>query len=302
MRRLSFLLLVACGSRDERPVAVVESTAPIATPAATPDDAVVATVDGIPVRASCVTGQLHRGARDRKLALDECIQFELLAAEAARRGLATAPEVTEATKQAAVSLLVAREFEAKHQTPDDMRQLIDAAIARNRDQVDRPELRASSFVRVEAPQKTTTAEQEVKAKALADAIYAALATETGLFPNHLAETGKRLAAGTGLTISDSSFRASTREGVVAAYGEALFSIPEVGRVAKPARTEWGWDVILWSGGFPAQKFTREEIATQMFPEARRALFQRWSLQLVRASGAKIEIDPGALQALDEAGP
>ena len=301
MRRL-LILLVACGSSEEPPVAVVASTAPIATPAAAPDDVVVATVDGIPVRGSCVAGQLQRGAKDRATALDECIQFELLAAEAARRGLASAPEVIEAKKQAAVSLLVAREFEAKHQTPDDMRQLIDAAIARNQDQVDRPELRASSFVRVEAPQKTTTAEQEAKAKALADKIYAALATETGLFPSHLAETGKRLAAGTGLTVSDASFRAATREGVVPAYSEALFSIPEVGRVAKPARTEWGWDVILWSGGHPAQKFTRDEIATQMFPEARRALFQRWSLQLVRASGVKVEVDPAALQALDEAGP
>jgi peptidyl-prolyl cis-trans isomerase C len=304
MQRICFVLaLVACGGSTE-PAAPPPATAPsgpIASPAAAPDDVIVATVDGLPVWGSCVAGQVERsgGKLDRKAALQECIAFELLAREAARRGLAGAPEVRDATKQAMVSTFVAREFEDKHRTPADMRQAIDNVIDRNKDQLDRPELRASTFVRVDAPEKTTSAEQDAKARALADQIYAELGNQTGLFPNHLIETAKRLVKGTGLTVTDSNFRAASREALVPAYRDALFGIPEVGRIARPARTEWGWDIILWTEAYPALTRSREEVAEQLFPEGRRAMFQRWSMGFVRALGSRVQVNPDALAELEE---
>ena len=302
MQRIWIVLtLVACGGSSESPAPKATApSGPIASPAAAPDDVVVATVDGLPIWGSCVTAQAKRNRLDRKAALGECITFELLAREAARRGLAADPEVTEATKRAMVSELVAQEFEDKNATPADLHQVIDSVIERNKDKLDRPELRASAYVRVEAPEKTTSSEQDAKARALAEAIYAELANETGLFPSHLAETGKRLVKGTGLTVTDAEFHLSTRDGVVPAYRDALFGIPEVGRVARPARTEWGWDIILWTGGLPALKQSREDVAAQIFPDARRAMFQRWSAQLVRALGSKVQVNVDVLAQVDPA--
>jgi hypothetical protein len=302
MQRIWIVLaVVACGGSSESPAPKPAApSGPVASPAAAPDDVVVATVDGLPIWGSCVTAQAARNRLDRKAALDECIAFELLAREAARRGFAADPEVAEATKQAMVSELVAHEFEAKHATPADMREAIDTVIDRNKEQLDRPELRASTFVRVEAPEKTTSPEQDAKARALAEKIYAELANETGLYPSHLLETAKRLVKGTGLTVTDAEFRAATPEALVPAYRDALFGIPAVGRIAKPARTEWGWDIILWTGGFPALKQSREDVAAQIFPEARRAMFHRWSSQLVRALGSKVTVNADVLAQVEAA--
>lgn len=289
------LALIGCGGSSEpAPPAPSAPSGPIASAAAAPDDVVVATVDGQPVWGSCVAAQAQRGKLDRAAALQECIAFELLAREASRRGLAGDPEVTEATKQAMVSELVAQEFEDKNRTPADMKEAIDTVIDRNKEQLDRPELRASSFVRVEAPEKTTPADKDAKARALADQIYGELANQTGLYPSHLIETARRLVKGTGLTVTDAEFRPATREALVPAYRDALFSIPEVGRVAKPARTEWGWDIILMTAHFPPLKQSREDVAKQIFPEARRAMFQRWVSQLVRSYGSRIQVDASAL--------
>ena len=303
MKRIWISLLIACGGSSE-PAAPVKASAPsgpVASAAAAPDDVVVATVDGLPVWGSCVAAQVQRTGVDRAAALQECIAFELLAREAARRGLAGDPEVTEATKQAMVSELVAHEFEDKHRTPADMKEAIDTVIDRNKEQLDRPELRASSFVRVEAPEKTTPAETNAKARALADQIYAELADKTGLFPSHLLETARRLVKGTGLTVTDAEFRPATREALVPAYRDALFGIPEVGRVAKPARTEWGWDIILMTAHFPPIKQSREDVAQQIFPDARRALFGRWVAQLVRSFGSRITVNSSALAQAEDAG-
>jgi len=58
-----------------------------ASPPAGPGDAVVATVGGRPVWASCVAAQAARGTRTRRAALGECVDFELLAQAAEARGV-----------------------------------------------------------------------------------------------------------------------------------------------------------------------------------------------------------------------
>src|SRR6185436_3442191 len=230
---LPVLVLGAC--RAEAPAARTGAGAwasPGASPPAGPGDAIVATVDSRPVWGSCVAAQLARGGRSRRAALDECIDFELLAQAAEARGLGRAPdpELERARRAAMVGRLVETGFEDRYRTPADLGATLDRAVDALADQLDQPEFRASAFARVEVP------------------------------------------AGAGQRVTHGDFRAATREAVVPPYAAALFSIPEVGRIAAPARTKWGWDVILLTGLIPAQLHTREEAAARVFPELRRREF------------------------------
>jgi hypothetical protein len=273
----------ACGSDAPPPP---RAPAPVAgaQPAAGPEDVAVATVNGRPVWGSCVAAQAQHGALDRRKALDECVAFELLAQAAEARGLARDPEVAEAARTAMASRLVAVGFEARFRTPDDLRPAVDREVDRYSDQLDRPELRASAFARVEVPAGAPPA-QDAAARALAEQIAGALEHEAGLFPVHLREAADRLAAGSDLRVAHGEFRAATREGLVPPYADALYAIPEVGRVGRATRTPWGWDVILMTRLLPPEVRTREEIAGKVFPDLRRRYFYRWVDELRR-----IEID------------
>lgn len=273
----------ACGSDAPPPP---RAPAPVAgaQPAAGPDDVAVATVNGRPVWGSCVAAQAQRAKISRKAALDECVAFELLAQAAEARGLARDPEVALAARTAMASRLVEVGFERRVRTPDDLRPAVDREVERYSDQLDRPELRASAFARVEVPAGAPPA-QDAAARALAEKIAGALERETGLFPVHLRETADRLAAGSGLHLAHGEFRAATREGLVPPYADALYAIPEEGRVGTATRTPWGWDIILMTRRLPPEVRTREEIAEKVFPDLRRRYFHRWVDEIRR-----IEID------------
>jgi hypothetical protein len=274
--------LAASGAcRADAPPPVRAGAPPeLAAPAAGPDDVVVATVDGRPVRASCVAAQARRGARTTRAALAECIDFELLARAAEERGLARDPEVGEAIRTAMVSRLVETDFEARYRSPADLGAVLDRQVDRFADQLELPELRESAFVRIEVPAGAAPA-ADAAARALAERIAGALAGETGLFPVNLREAADRIAAGSGQKVIHGQFRPATREGLVEGYSEALYSIPEVGRIAAPARSfdrstaRWGWNVILLTRLMAPQVHTRDEIAARLFPDVRRRQFFHW---------------------------
>lgn len=290
-------ILGACGTGAPPEVraggAIAVGVSLVAGPAG-PGDAVVATVDGRPVWASCVAAQAARGTGSRRPALDECIDFELLAQAAEARGFLRDPEVGEARRRALVGRLVELGFEARYRAPADLRAAVDRAAERYAGQLDQPELRASAFARVEVPAGAPP-EADAAARALADRISGALAGETGLFPIHLREAADRVAAGSGQRVTHGDFRAATREALVPPYAAALFSISEVGRIAAPVRTAWGWDVILLTRLVEPAVHTRDEVAARLFPDVRRQQFARWVDEIASAAGIRIEIDPRGLQ-------
>jgi hypothetical protein len=145
-------------------------------------------------------------------------------------------------------------------------------------------------------------EADAAARALAERIAGALASETGLFPIHLREAADRLAAGTGQRVVHGDFRAATREAVVPPYRDALFSIPEVGRIAPAARTPWGWDVILLTRLVEPQVHTRDEVAEKVFPDVRRRQFYRWVNQIAGSLGIRVELDEPRVARLLDSGP
>src|SRR4051812_6195816 len=100
----------ACSTSAQAPPMPVGPPAPLVAPSRGADDVVVATVDGRPVWGSCVTVQATH-AHTKEVALEECIEFELMAQAAEKRGLATDPDVVDATRTALVNQLVAQAYE-----------------------------------------------------------------------------------------------------------------------------------------------------------------------------------------------
>ncbi|MBA3393187.1 MAG: peptidyl-prolyl cis-trans isomerase [Deltaproteobacteria bacterium] len=297
------LVAASCGSQAD-PVARSRPATSTIAPAAGPDDVIVAQINGRPVWGSCVAAQARAAddAAARRAALDECVAFELLAQAAEAKGFASDPDVGEATRAALVDQLVETAFENRYRTPADLADVIGKILDRHTDRLSTPEGRASAYARVpvalDAP-----ADRDAAARALAERIAATLADETGLFPIHLDETARRLAEGTGLTVEFAPTDVQPKETLVDSYGDALFAIREVGRIApEPVRTRWGWDVILLSQRIPARKRTREELAAEAFPDVRRSYFQVWVNGIVRSLGVKIEIDPEQLAQIDEVMP
>lgn len=302
--RMLVLVAAACGAPSS-PLSVPPTASVIPTPRLTGDDAEVATVDGRPVWSSCVEVQgaaLGAASRTqdqvRREALDQCIAFELLAQKAEKRGLAAAREVAEATRTAAVNRLVETDFERRYRTPDDLKQAVDIVMKRNAWRMHILELRASTFARFDVPVGAPP-DTDARAHALADQLAAELTGQTGLFGVHLSDAAKQLAAGSDLKLETGDVRPTHQDDLVEPYARALYAIPEVGRIAGPVRTQWGWDVVLWTGGIEARERTRDEVVADLFPELRRQQFQLWVTQLGKQLGVHVEIDPDNTARLDE---
>ena len=306
---LAAIALAACGSSGSGAGPGPAPAAPvvIATPQLTADDAPVARVNGRAVWASCVAAQgraIAAGGEDqrRAAALDQCIAFELLAQAAEARGLAGAPEVGEAARAAAVNRLVETEFERRYRTPADLAPQIDAVLARSPGLLHAPELRNSSYARFLVPTGAPAA-VDAAARARAERLAGELAGQTGLFGVHLFEAARRIAEGGDVKLETTDFRLATREELVDDYAAALFAIPEIGRASPAFRTQWGWDVVVWTGGSPARDRPRDEVVAELFPELRRRQFQRWVSQLVKQLGVHIEVEQAEVARLDaEGGP
>jgi len=289
----------ACGGSPSPTPVPSGPTASIVAPRASEADVVVAEVNGRPVWGSCVTEQAAAGAQDRRAALEQCIDFELLAQAAEKRGFGADPDVQQATRTAMVNELVATEFEARYQKPSDLGPALDKMLAKNEWRLHRPDLRASTYVRAVVPADSPP-DVDAAAKRVADAIVAELETEAGLLPAHLKAAADRAAAGTKIEIQSQDVQQIPKEAAYEKpYLDALFSIPEVGRISKPARTKRGWDVLLWSGGLPPWESTREQLARDMFPELRRTQFLAWVAQLTKTSGIVVAIEPQNVALLGE---
>lgn len=253
-----------------------------ATPSSA-DDVVVATVNGQPVYGSCVASQAARGAT-KQAALDECIGFELLAQQAVR--FATDSEVVHETKRALVSQFIAREYEDRYSSPKDFGAAWDKFLEINKLKVDHGEARASAYVRLVLPKNATPA-QDAAAKALAEDVAAKLRDERGLTGVHLKELGEQIVGTRGKVEISAVPAYLDNGGLVKAYADALFAIPEVGRTSNAVRTDWGWDVILLTERIAAEKLSPEEMRAKMLPELKRSYFGTWAKQVAKAVSVKL---------------
>ena len=301
---VAIALVAACGGEERRaapPAPVVVPTTATAQPAGA-DDLVVATVNDQPVYGSCVETQAEALGLDARAALDQCVGFELLAQEADRRGLREDPDVADTWRREMVRRVIAADLGAidtLDQLPAGFR---DAMIAKFGQYLQRPLLRGAHYARIDMPRGTIQGgPEDLRAKTVADAIYAELKDQEGILPGELFAVADRHAAAAGLAITRSQKPYFTPEkevpGIRGAQPEFLASLmqaTEVGRIGPPARTRQGWDIPLYWTFIPPKDLTPE-----FFVDARQQYFLQWAEGLRKQLGLEVSIEREALARLAE---
>jgi hypothetical protein len=264
---------------------------------ASADDAIVAKVDGRPIYGSCVAAQAASLHEDRTRALDDCISFELLAGAAAARGVAHDPDVIDGYRQALVGRFLDVAFRDKYRTFTDLpASLRDPAFASLQWRMHRPEYRYSVYVRAVVGEKATPADEQA-AHALMDQIYARVAGKKDLFPADLFAIAREVAGPRPIEMLTSPYGTGINGPGDQTYTRPLFALDAIGEVTPPSRTTWGWDLILWTDTMPALETSAEDLRAWMFPDLRRAWFERWIDELARADDADIVIDETRLKTM-----
>lgn len=296
----SVLAIAACGdAAPPRPAPAARTLPSLEATRAAPDDIVVARVNDRPVWGSCVAAQAAAARVDARTALDQCIDLELGAQEAERRGLGTDAAVAEAYAQALAAALVDREFTDKVKTVADLPpQLVEETFKKNEWRMHRLEYRDSFFARIEttAPEGSP---EEVAAGEAARAAYATLAARADLFPPDV-ENAVRAAVRPGQKVSTGTPEAATfgpGSRLQAYYHEPLFRIPAIGQVAPPVRGPYGWDLILYTSRIDPLERTREQVLDELFPAMRIRWFLQWTTQLGRGHVEPVPHDDETLRQL-----
>lgn len=306
MRRLLVLVIAiaGCGDGDDAPApppAPAGPTSIVATPADA-DDPVVATVDGRPVYGSCVEAQARHLGLDRDAALEQCVRFELLAGVAEARGLIDDPDVVEAWRRELVRAVIDDELGDLERLEDLPEDFLAPLLAKHGAYLQRPELRALHYARAFVPREAPVdSPADVAARRVMEAAYAELRDEEGVLPDELVRVAERHAAGTDVKIqhSDKPFPTPKDDlpnvrGAVQPVREAVWALPEIGRISPPVRTPWGWDLILWH-----QTIEAADLTASYFEFARTEYFAAWARRVAAELGLPIVVDEARLAALAE---
>lgn len=131
---------------------------------------VVATVDGVAITARRVAELAREADQSPREVVERLVDFELLAAEAYRRGLEDHQDVRYVTRQATAQRFLKEEFEAEHQPEDMPEDVLKAAFERNIGRFVRPRLRKVAHILVHAPNSEKSPGKIAAAKGLATRI------------------------------------------------------------------------------------------------------------------------------------
>jgi len=271
--------------------------APVATKAAVQEsmETVVATVNGVPIEAERVASHaraLGMGARE---ALGDLIAFELLAAEASRRGYNKDPEVAETRAREMVRRFLQVAFEPTAQPENIPEADIRREYERNKRFFNRPELRTVVTVLFPAKRGVASKEQVLQAqnaaKELADRWRAEQPKDAeaakAVVDTYFGHLG-------GIRVD----RFNTYEGAEAepTWLKAALKLRTPHEVSDPVRTRYGWHVIWLEEIHPAKNTPEEEalrtIRREFHPVWQRTEFLRF-VDKIQAS-SKVETYPERL--------
>ncbi len=313
-------VVIACAD-DREQHDPAQANPPGTLPSADPSGrAVVATVNGRPVYDDCVAAQAaaspghddRPAGERRRAALEECIDIELLAQAAEARGLVAEPEVKRVREVELVRRYIDREFVARYpdwQSVD--RDLLQRIYDHFKARYVHPELRETSFLRAVAAIRTAPAgsPEDLAAQRAMTAIYEAVSDQRDLSFEDLQERAQEVVEAQGISVRierDDVTPFHRGSSIVEPYKDATFAIPAAGMVSPPVRTEWGWDIILLRKIYPARDTPLTGATDELFPLARRQLYQQWVESLLTSSPVArgpitIHDDTlAALQAADDA--
>jgi peptidyl-prolyl cis-trans isomerase C len=278
------LLLVACSGGGPAPAAAPteEKWSGAWSPPPRAGAEVVATVDGAEIYAGDVAKQMAATGATARAALDELISAALLAAEARRRGLADDPEVVETRKRERVRALLRRDFETSFDSPDDVPQAeVESiyAMPNIRALYDHDRVHTVAYVRFPV-KKNAPPTEDATAHAAAQSFYDQLAKEKPQTQEAFFELAAKLPREPAVERQTNQvYKTMPRGPAVPEFARAAHSVTKVGEVARPVRTEWGWDVLWLAEILPEEHVPREQafadIRKRRFEASRRIAFQKW---------------------------
>ncbi len=287
------LAALACSSQSGTSAPPQQSKALLQRVAEDPADRlVVAEVNEVPIYADCVQTQASAHALTREDALQECIDFELLAQAADLPKYLQEEDVQEKSTRELVRTFLASEYSL--QSPDDMPdslvQELWKAVSPRR--YNRPELRDIVFCRIPLPKGTSVSSPpSKKASAFLQGLYEDLKDRSDLKKDDLfgacyGNPGKledevRPYQKVGIEKLDlSTFTPTPRSRYQPAFQERIFDGPQkVGMVLRPLFSQYGWDLILLTQILP--KLETDFASAE--PELRKALFEEPAYEAQRAA-------------------
>lgn len=284
-----------CGSSNKQPPEPVDRVGDLSVDASKAG-AVVARVNGVPVYADCVAAQVENDrAKTKQDALQQCIDFELLAQEAVRRGFVTGRDLVEVRKREAVRAFIETDFAPSFDSPEDVpEEDLRRAYERAKPRYVHPELRRVTYVRAMYPKNTPPGTPEdLAARHMINEVYQALKGPRVFawrLPRYDLELDQlrflaRRATDNRIGIPEQADFTFKRWGPVhESFRKPSFEIPRPGMISPPVRTPWGWDIILLLDIIPPKNETFEEAKPDLqkflFANARGRAFLRWAEQFV----------------------
>lgn len=261
---VAVVALVGAGcSRGGVPADV--AVAPLVAPS---DDAVVATVDGRPIYARAVADQARARGVDVRRALQDLVDAEVLAGEAARRGLASDLQVRDETKGALVRAYLGATFERDVTSADVPAISVRRAYIANKWRFDHSIMADVWHLLVQVP-KGASAEERQKARARAEAL-ARRARGIGSL-----DAFKQLASDEKLY--NERF-ATAKDGIAEkSFSEPLFAeVRQPGDTSGVLETSYGYHVAYLIRWIPATHVTVQEaeptLRSGLFPELQKKAF------------------------------
>lgn len=274
-RRLVALALLLAACRRDAETGPAFEVPLVAQPAA--GDEVVATVDGRPITASQVATQARAAGVAPKEALEQLITAEVLAGEAARRGLDRDPEAREAARAQAVRRYLQVGFEREVTPASIPTAQLRRAYNANRNMFDHSTYIDVWHILTPVPKGATEA-QKAQARAIAEEVrkrargvksaeqFQAIAQEVSPPPWDAFKVERVMTARDGWVLTSFSY-------------PAFDQLKKPGDVSQVVETDYGYHVMYLIRFIPEEHKSLEEAAPLLragiFPEHQRQTFKRY---------------------------
>ncbi len=253
-------------------------------------------MNGTPILADCAIEHAEAYNVDVQAALGACIDFELLASEAIRRGFDSHPAAHTARKTESVRKFIDVAFVSNFNSPDDVpMEHVRHSYERTKYQWVHPEIRFTVYVRARVNKKAPRGSPEdLKAKQLIYEIHESMRGKLFKTKETFYAAAQKVARGRPLE-NGKPFDFPRHGRAVEEYAKPAFDIPKVGAISVPTRTRWGWDIILFTGFMRPQNLSVEQAASKIRPViyalSRERSFEDWAKTLEQKRDIKIFESP-----------